>query len=210
MLCRNAMSTSSCPCLRIVVPRFVFAVICVCYVHTLLTALFSQPLSHFVCYYRTLKSHIMFACLSLKAFSHAMFAHWRQHCFFSDATVPLCLRMLFSHANFVHFLRTICLQEIIEQYSRMLLSYATFARHFSHVTFSCYFRTLCSHARSHIVFQTLLSQAQCARYLGTLGSHTTFARYPSFANTFPTLGLEPLPQPLTASGGTGRRPLQYQ
>ena len=195
------MSTSSCPCLRIVVPHLVFAVICVCYVHTLLTALFSQLLSHFVCYYRTLPSHIIFACLSPKAFSHAMFAHWRQHCFFSDATVELCLRMLVSHANFVHVLRTICSQEIDENYSRMLLSYATFA-------LESYFRTLCSHARSHMIFQTLLSQAQCARYLGTLGSQTIFARYPNFANTFPTLGLEPLPHPLNASGGTGRRPLQ--
>ena len=149
--------------------------------------------------FRMFVSQSMFACHA-RALASALL--------FSNATVPLCLLMLCSHANFVHFLRTIFLQEIVETNSRMLLSYATFARHFSHVTFSCYFRTLCSHARSHIVFQTLLSQAQCARYLGTLGSHTIFARYPSFANTFPTLGLEPLPHPLNASGGTGRRPLQ--
>ena len=140
------MSASSCPCLRIVFPHSVFAVICVCYVRTLLTALFSQLLSHFVCYYHTLPSNIIFACLSPKAFSHAMFAHWRLHCFCSDATVALCLRMLFSHANFVHVLRTICSQAIVENYSRMFLSHATFARHFrtlfSDATFARYVRML--------------------------------------------------------------------
>ena len=161
------MSTSSCPCLRMVFPHFVFAVICVCYVHTLLTALFSQLLSHFACYYRTLPSHIIFACLSPKAFSHAMFAHWRQQCFCSDATVALCLRMLFSHANFVHFLRTICSQAIVENYSRMLLSYPTFARHF---------RTLCSHATFARHVPMLVRILISKRYFPKLNAHATLAR----------------------------------
>ena len=161
------MSTSSCPCLRIVVPHFVFAVICVGYVHTLLTAPFSQPLSHFVCYYRTLQSHIIFACLSPRAFSHAMFAHWRQHCFFQTLlfhSVYLCyVRMPTSYIFCVRYFCKKLSKQILGCYCRMLRSHATFRTLLSHATFARYVRML---------VRILFSK----RYFPKLNAHATLAR----------------------------------
>ena len=158
--------------------------------HTTIEHYFRMLVSQgiFACHVRTLASALFLFrryCCALFKITRDMFACQFRTCSAYDMFAGNCRRL---------FLGCSC---------RMLLSHAI-----SHVIFACYFRTLCSHAHSHITLQAIRSQANCARYLGTLGSHTIYTRYSSFANTLPTLSLEPSPHPLNASGGTGRRPLQ--
>ena len=164
--------------------------------HTLLTALFSQLLSHLVCYYRTLQSHIIFACLSPRALSHAMFAHWRQHCFFfrrycCTLFTHVLFRMPTSYMFCVRYVCKNLSKTILGRCCRRLRSHATFRTLCSHATFARYVRMLVRILFSKRYFPKLNAHATLARSVGKSLLHVIPVSQtlspPSASNLCPTL-----------------------